>query len=217
MSRTLWLRETAPLSADSDSNEQEVVEIQPGCCILASAEPLDSEHEEDGMTDRGFAIPQTRLDISSINGQAKRSRVENLGLDDPCIWHSLRHTNEDSTSLQLGEALQCVPPTLRPIIPLKKDAYRTVDVTRLLLHEYPRTWRKYLPRVEKVEGMIGIYDREERKKRLARFVEKRNARVWTREVQYDSRKLFADKRVRVRGRFVRRDDEIEVLNWLKLT
>jgi len=40
-----------------------------------------------------------------------------------------------------------------------------------------------------------------------RFLEKRNRRVWTKKVKYDVRKNFADSRLRVKGRFVKKEDE----------
>ena len=40
------------------------------------------------------------------------------------------------------------------------------------------------------EGYIGAYSPEERKKRIARFIEKRNRRVWSKRVKYDVRKEF---------------------------
>jgi CCT motif len=40
-----------------------------------------------------------------------------------------------------------------------------------------------------------------------RFMEKRKKRVWQRKVKYDVRKSFADSRLRVKGRFVKKEDE----------
>jgi hypothetical protein len=57
-------------------------------------------------------------------------------------------------------------------------------------------------------GYIGIYSPGERKKRLERFEEKKKHRVWAKKVKYDVRKNFADSRVRVKGRFVRKEDEV---------
>ena len=61
---------------------------------------------------------------------------------------------------------------------------------------------------ERLEGMIGIYGPDERRERIARFIEKRRARVWTKKVKYDVRKNFADSRIRVKGRFIRKDEEV---------
>ena len=63
-----------------------------------------------------------------------------------------------------------------------------------------------------------MYSPESRKKRverydvdnvvtICRFFEKRKQRVWTKKVKYDVRKNFADSRLRVKGRFVKKEDE----------
>mmetsp|Transcript_3492 Transcript_3492/g.4899 ORF Transcript_3492/g.4899 Transcript_3492/m.4899 type:complete len:328 (-) Transcript_3492:460-1443(-) len=54
---------------------------------------------------------------------------------------------------------------------------------------------------------IGAYSPESRRRRIALFHEKRKRRVWTRKVKYDVRKNFADTRMRVKGRFVKKEDE----------
>ena len=56
-------------------------------------------------------------------------------------------------------------------------------------------------------GYIGAYTAAERRERIARFLAKRDRRVWTKKVKYDVRKNFADSRVRVKGRFVKKEDE----------
>ena len=70
---------------------------------------------------------------------------------------------------------------------------------------------------ESQKKYIGIYSPESRKKRVqrweceedvtGRFFEKRKQRVWTKKVKYDVRKNFADSRLRVKGRFVKKEDE----------
>ena len=52
-------------------------------------------------------------------------------------------------------------------------------------------------------GRIGIYTREERQCIIARFHEKKRRRVWKKKIRYHCRKNLADRRVRVKGRFVR--------------
>jgi hypothetical protein len=54
---------------------------------------------------------------------------------------------------------------------------------------------------------IGSYSPEARRQRIDRFIEKRKRRVWTKKVKYDVRKNFADSRLRVKGRFVKKEDE----------
>ena len=65
-----------------------------------------------------------------------------------------------------------------------------------------------LRHVERPDGWVGAYSPESRKARIERFMEKRNHRVWTKSVKYDVRKNFADSRLRVKGRFVKKEDEL---------
>jgi hypothetical protein len=65
--------------------------------------------------------------------------------------------------------------------------------------------------------MVGAYSPESRKIRVERFVAKRDRRVWKKKVKYDVRKNFADSRLRVKGRFVKKEEEEalkELMSWL---
>lgn len=74
-----------------------------------------------------------------------------------------------------------------------------------------------LLQVDRPDGWIGAYSPESRKVRIARFLEKRNHRVWTKTVKYDVRKNFADSRLRVKGRFVKKEDELLMRELMSLT
>jgi hypothetical protein len=54
---------------------------------------------------------------------------------------------------------------------------------------------------------VGMYSPERRRHVVERFLEKRRRRIWRKRVKYDVRKNFADSRLRVKGRFVRKEDE----------
>ena len=54
-------------------------------------------------------------------------------------------------------------------------------------------------------GRIGIYTPSERAAIIARFQSKRARRNWKKKIRYGCRKSLADRRVRVKGRFVKRD------------
>ncbi|CAN0546613.1 unnamed protein product, partial [Ectocarpus sp. 8 AP-2014] len=56
-------------------------------------------------------------------------------------------------------------------------------------------------------GRIGIYTRQEREAIIARFKRKRGRRVWKKKIRYNCRKNLADKRLRVKGRFVKMSPE----------
>lgn len=66
----------------------------------------------------------------------------------------------------------------------------------------PHMLAKYADLYNK-HGRIGIYTREERDAIIARFREKRLRRVWKKKIRYSCRKNLADKRIRVKGRFVK--------------
>ena len=64
---------------------------------------------------------------------------------------------------------------------------------------------------------IGKYSPESRRKRIERFLEKRRRRIWRKRIKYDVRKNFADSRLRVKGRFVRKEDEEQLREYLQMT
>jgi len=56
------------------------------------------------------------------------------------------------------------------------------------------------------DGRVGIYRPKERAKLIARFLEKRRRRVWHKKIRYGCRKNLADNRLRIKGRFVKREN-----------
>jgi hypothetical protein len=77
-------------------------------------------------------------------------------------------------------------------------------------------YESYLAVVLCFRRFIGVYSPEERRKRIDRYLEKRRRRVWTKKVDYDVRKNFADSRLRVKGRFVKKEDEEVLIQMLSL-
>ena len=71
--------------------------------------------------------------------------------------------------------------------------------------------------VEGPKGWVGAYSPDSRQMRVNRFLEKRQRRVWTKKVKYDVRKNFADSRLRVKGRFVKKEDEMLMRELMSLT
>ncbi len=62
-------------------------------------------------------------------------------------------------------------------------------------------------------GRIGIYTRDERNNIISRFHEKRKKRIWKKKIRYHCRKNLADRRIRVKGRFVKAED-MEVMGLM---
>jgi len=68
---------------------------------------------------------------------------------------------------------------------------------------YPHSLKKY-KEVYNKNGHIGIYTPAERAAIIARFQKKRKSRVWNKKIRYNCRKNLADRRLRIKGRFVKR-------------
>ena len=67
------------------------------------------------------------------------------------------------------------------------------------------------------EGWVGAYSPDSRQLRIRRYMEKRSHRVFKKVVKYDVRKNFADSRLRVKGRFVKKEDEMLMRELMSLT
>jgi hypothetical protein len=63
---------------------------------------------------------------------------------------------------------------------------------------------------------IGQYSPNSRRKRIERFLDKRRRRIWRKRIKYDVRKNFADSRLRVKGRFVRKEDEEQLREYFQM-
>jgi hypothetical protein len=74
-----------------------------------------------------------------------------------------------------------------------------------------------LQHVKRPEGWVGAYSPDSRRVRIERFMQKRNHRVWAKTVKYDVRKNFANSRLRVKGRFVKKEDEVLMRELMSLT
>lgn len=74
-----------------------------------------------------------------------------------------------------------------------------------------------LRNVERPDGWVGAYSPDSRKERIKHFLAKRNHRVWTKSVKYNVRKDFANSRLRVKGRFVKKEDETLMRELMSLT
>lgn len=61
------------------------------------------------------------------------------------------------------------------------------------------------------ERRIGALTVRERREKIKKYLEKRKRRIWKKKVCYDCRKKVADKRLRIKGRFVTRDQAYELL------
>ena len=58
---------------------------------------------------------------------------------------------------------------------------------------------------------IGTITIEERKQKIRKYLEKRKRRKYCKRISYDCRKRVADNRLRIKGRFVTREQAIAIL------
>ena len=116
------------------------------------------------------------------------------------------------------------PPRRMAEVPTKSESLppppRLSNLELSALNKTPSTAVQalQLPKHSMADGpplskIVGAYSKENRKERIERFLAKRDRRVWTKRVKYDVRKNFADSRVRVKGRFVKKEAE-DVLKQL---
>ncbi|XP_027080805.1 zinc finger protein CONSTANS-LIKE 1 [Coffea eugenioides] len=64
--------------------------------------------------------------------------------------------------------------------------------------------------LEEANFKVGRYSAEERKERIHRYRAKRNQRNFNKTIKYACRKTLADNRPRIRGRFARNDEAVEI-------
>jgi hypothetical protein len=111
--------------------------------------------------------------------QQKISRHRGSSVNSETMYHGEEYCNYDDLTLVDGNTIDDTSPDPIPNLSLRNDLiYRSDD-------------------------MIGAYTPDERKRRIARFHEKRKARIWSKRISYGCRKRLADDRPRVRGRFVK--------------
>lgn len=68
-----------------------------------------------------------------------------------------------------------------------------------------------LPVLELSGRPVGTLTAEERAQKILKYLEKKKMRRWSKKVSYDCRKRVADNRLRIKGRFVTKEQAIAIL------
>lgn len=58
---------------------------------------------------------------------------------------------------------------------------------------------------------IGKLTAKQRKRKIIKYKEKRKRRIWSKKINYDCRKRVADNRLRIKGRFVTKEQAFAIL------
>jgi hypothetical protein len=95
----------------------------------------------------------------------------------------------------------------------EEDHFRQVNFNHphenpdVLSSKFPHTLPLYQPTYNKDQN-VGIYTPSQREALLKKFRRKRQTRKWNKKViRYNCRKDLADRRLRIKGRFVKRDEK----------
>lgn len=67
------------------------------------------------------------------------------------------------------------------------------------------------PSAQTPAKQVGTLSAEQRRCKIERFLEKRKRRIWAKKISYDCRKRVADNRLRVKGRFVTKQQALSCL------
>jgi len=103
---------------------------------------------------------------------------------------------EDGKDLEPEELLRRARSRLLEDLATETNVQKTVLPLPHALDKYKSLYNK--------NGRIGIYTPLERAAIIAKFNKKRGRRVWNKKIRYNCRKNLADRRMRVKGRFVKR-------------
>ena len=60
--------------------------------------------------------------------------------------------------------------------------------------------------------MVGKLTSIDRYLKVRRYLEKRQKRIWMKKVSYTVRKDYADKRLRIKGRFIKKEDQKDIMD-----
>lgn len=160
--------------------------------LLDTLAELASKEEPKSITDPPSEV-KIIIPIVAPSSSAGRSLRRPRAMSEP--WGG-----DDSHAVSQLTALSNISGRniFTPLSSPSKPSFEGTDRTKTensMLSQYSTVYNK--------GGRIGIYTREEREAIIKRFHERRKRRVWRKKIRYHCRKNLADRRVRIKGRFVK--------------
>lgn len=64
----------------------------------------------------------------------------------------------------------------------------------------------FLQKLQMSQGRKGEFKQETKQDKVRRYLDKKKLRTWDRKISYACRKVVADSRVRINGRFIKKQD-----------
>lgn len=127
----------------------------------------------------------------------KNSFIDLLSYEKSTQDSDLDQINIDNYSLDLP-ILQLCPKEFEQV-KLLLDDFPDLTVISKLKQELPK---KSIDTTEQKTEKIGTLTIQERLRKIERYLEKKKKRTWVKKIHYNCRKRVADKRLRIKGRFV---------------
>lgn len=154
---------------------------------------LDDAHQQRRQQQEVGASPTTVISSSEVQARVTDEPADGTydvsGAPSP-------DGSEDASDLEPEELLRRARSRLLEDLATETNVHKAVLPLPHALEKYKSVYNK--------NGRIGIYTPLERAAIIAKFNTKRGRRVWNKKIRYNCRKNLADRRMRVKGRFVKR-------------
>lgn len=163
-----------------------------------NSNPKKAAAPEQDLVTSGIGASLLEAERKRIEKEAKREQKEKAKLE------RKEKKGREKKEIEEAEKMEHVPGSGRPRSFSDPNIQTSYDADGL-------------QHVERPDGWVGAYSPDSRRVRIDRFMQKRNHRVWAKTVKYDVRKNFANSRLRVKGRFVKKEDEVLMRELMSLT
>jgi len=100
------------------------------------------------------------------------------------------------------------------MMPMRKTPFTSLAPKDELKMEMPQILTME-PKKGLIAKKVGKLTVEERQRKIERYRAKKSLRVWEKRINYNCRKQVADKRLRIKGRFISKEEAVVLLKHTK--